>query len=126
LLCSFIRRRLNLFRSNLYLKFNWDIHNKHPYPTMRWVLHYLHSTVFYPCFHFLIRHRLPHAQQEMLTLPEHLIPPLVFHRIQSCPVICVSFFHVQLSCLLGFGYHRSIELMTSHFSFLNTHQNALM
>jgi len=31
---------------------------------------------------------------EMLTLPEHLISPLVFIRGSCCPVICVSLFYV--------------------------------
>jgi len=39
--------------------------------------------------------RVPHAEQVMFTLPEHLILRLVFIEIISCcPVICVTSFHV--------------------------------
>jgi len=35
---------------------------------------------------------VPHAEQEMLTLSEHLISPLVFIEVHV--IICVSLFHV--------------------------------
>jgi len=41
---------------------------------------------------------VPHAEQEMPTLPKHLI---LAHKGSCCPVICVSLFHV---IVLSFGF----------------------
>jgi len=40
-----------------------------------------HNIVAMSTFHSLIRHRGHHAEQEMLTLPEHLISHLVFIEV---------------------------------------------
>jgi len=37
---------------------------------------------------------VPHAEQEMFILPEHLISRLVFIEVYVIPFMCVSLFHI--------------------------------
>ena len=63
---------------------------------------------FYMCFHtgFGTTWRVPHAEQEMLTLPEHLISPLCFRGF----MLFLFYFPIL-------SYVRTFEFMDAVFGF---------
>ena len=99
---------------------NWCLkNNSHSYIPSSWKLFYL-VFISYP---FIYSRRLPIVEQDMPTLPEHLISPPVFSgvRVTRYLVLCVCFVDRCLSfCICSFVhcvvYTSSIYILVSSSS----------